>query len=483
MKILILGAGTVGGTVAYNLANYSNYEITVIDQDEMALQKLNTKLDIQTLLGNATSPSVLAAAGAQDTELLIAATATDDTNLVACRLAKEIFNIPKIIARVRQSEIMEYDFTIAENEAEVKSVPVSLFNANQSICPEQIVTEQLTQLLDVPGALQVIDFGAQKQNEKNAKTVEDDTSKIQLIVTRVQNTSPFIGHTLAEFDAITPKESKAKICMIYRNETLIIPNDKNKLISGDEVYFLCEKKWVSELMNSFRPNEIQNKRIMIAGGGNIGMRLAQALTSRYQVKVIEKNPLRTQHLAEVLNEPLVLEGTATDEELLHSERVDEVDMFFALTNDNEDNIMSSLLAKRLGAKRVAAIINNSIYISILVGNAIDIMISPHLATIGSLLAHIRKGDVVAVHPLRRGEAEALEVIIHGDENSSKLAGRQIQSINWPHGIHLAGVISDGQLITHNQHVLKENDHLICVVFRKKAVRELEKLLQVTWQFF
>ncbi|MFH4416511.1 MAG: Trk system potassium transporter TrkA [Neisseriaceae bacterium] len=474
MKILILGAGTVGETVAYNLAHYSDYEITVIDKNEAALQKLATRLDIQTVLGSVTSPSVLKEAGAEDTELLISATGVDDTNLVACRMAKEIFNIPNLIARVRQSETVEYTFLQTKEGHAITNSPLNLFDVTESICPEQIVTEQLLQLLLTPGALQVVNFG---------EKLQDSSLRVQMIVTRVEKNSPLVGHALGELKTILLEPVEVKVCAIYRNEALIIPTEKTRIISGDEIYFICLQEAVRILMGLFRPQEMGNKKIMIVGGGNIGYRLAKASETRFSTKIIEKNTHRAEFLAEKLDEALVLQGSANDEDLLQKEHISEVDMFFSLTNNNEDNIMSSLLAKKMGAKRVAAIINRSIYVGILVGNTIDIVISPHLATIGSILSHIRKGDVVAVHPMRRGEAEALEVIVHGDEKTSKITGRKSEEISWPYGIDLVAIISEGQLITSTQHEIREGDHLIFFAFRKHAIRDLEKLLQVKWQFF
>ncbi|QRN41650.1 MAG: Trk system potassium transporter TrkA [Neisseriaceae bacterium] len=473
MKILILGGGTVGETVAYNLANYSNYEITVIDKNEASLQKLSQSLDIQTILGSVSSPTVLKNAGAQDTELLIAVTGEDDTNLVSSKMAKEIFNIPNIIARIRQSEIVEYHFKSVLNGNETQMTPLDLFGVNESICPEQIVTDQLFQLLLIPGALQVINFA-----EGLGENLE-----VQMIVTKVENSCPLVGKQFSDFVDIISQEINFKICAIYRNEALIIPTPKTKIISGDEVYFITLKEYVKDLMKIFRPDETENKKVMIAGGGNIGYRLAQTTEPYFQTKIIEKNESRAEFLAENLDTSLVFRGSVTDENILIDENVKEIDMFFALTNDDEDNIMSSLIAKKLGAKRVATIINRSIYVDILVGHTIDIVISPHLTTIGSILSHIRRGDVVTVHPMRRGEAEILEVIIHGDKKNSKIIGRKPSQISWPYGIDVAAIISNGEFITDHKHDLKESDHIIFFVFRRQAVPELEKLLQVKWKFF
>lgn len=473
MKIIILGGGQVGKTVAYNLARYSSYDITVIDKDENALLILGKQLDIQTIVGNAFSPSVLKNAGIEDTELLIAVTGEDDSNLVACNIAKKLFNVPNIIARIRQSEIIEYSNAIQQEKLQDSNLaPLDLFGINDSICPEQIVTDQLFQLLLTPGALQVINFEEQ-----------ENQLDVQMIITRVQATSELVGKQFSDFSEIFPEEINFKISAIYRNEALIIPTGKTKIIAGDEIYFITLKEYVSQIMKYFRPQESANKKIMIVGGGNIGYRLAKIAEPYLQIKIIEKNQSRSEFLSENLNASLVFYGSATDENILLDEHIEEIDMFFALTNDDEDNIMSSLMAKKLGAKRVASIINRAIYVDMLVGNMIDIVISPHLSTIGSILSHLRRGDVVAVHPIRRGEAEMLEVIVHGDKKTSKIIGRKPDQITWPHGIDVAAIISEGKFLTNTKDEFKEGDHIFFFVHRRQAVPELEKMLQVKWKFF
>lgn len=464
MKILILGSGQVGSTVAQNLAVMPNNDVTVIDIDEEPLRHLGSKLDVQTIQGNAASPNILAMAGIEDADLILALTKSDETNLVACRIASMLFNTPNRIARVRHSEYLEYPTSHAD-------YPTSLgvFDITESICPEQLVTEQIIGLLKHTSALQVLRFA-------------DD--KVRMVVVRTQKGGLLVGKPIAEINAHLPDGVDCQISAIYRNNRLIVPTASTILIEGDEVFFLAASKHVQIVMREMRPNEQRTRRVMIAGGGNIGYRVAKQLEHNFDIKIIELNRNRAEWLAENLNNALVLHGTATDEALMGNEYIDEIDVFCALTNDDEDNIMSSLLAKNLGAKRVMTIVNRSSYVDLLEGNTIDIVISPHLITIGSILAHVRLGDVVAVHPVRRGTAEAIEVVIHGDKNTSQLVGRHIDAIKLPAGCYFAALVRGEQVIMgHKNVVLADGDHIIFFMSRRRVVQELEKLIQVKIGFF
>ncbi len=464
MKILILGGGQVGSTVAHNLALMPQNDITVIDLDETALQHLNSKLDVQTVHGNAASPEILALAGAADADLLLALTRSDETNLVACRMAASMFNVPNRLARIRRSEYLEYDIHHPDWPSSL-----DLFDITESISPERLVTEQVISLLRHTSALQVLHFA-------------DD--RVRMVVVRAQKGGLLVGKPLSEINAHLPEGIDCQISAIYRNNRLIVPHAGTVLIEGDEVFFLAASAHVPTIMREMRPHEQRTRRVMIAGGGHIGYRVAKQLEQEFDIKIIELNRNRAEWLAENLDTALVLNGTATDEALMEHEYIDEIDVFCALTNDDEDNIMSSLLAKNLGAKRVMAIINRSRYVDLLEGNTIDIVISPHLITIGSILAHVRLGDVVAVHPVRRGNAEAIEVVIHGDKNTSQLVGRTTSQIKLPPGCYFAAIVRDDEVIMgHKDVVLADGDHLIFFVARRRVVHELEKLIQVKIGFF
>ncbi|MCP1659450.1 Trk system potassium transporter TrkA [Neisseria perflava] len=464
MKILILGSGQVGSTVAQNLATTPSNDISVIDIDEKALHRLGSRCDVQTIVGNGASPFVLERAGAADADLLLALTRSDETNIVASKIAADLFNVPSRIARVRSSEYLEYTF--GDDEAD----SLSIFDITETISPEQLVTEQLAGLLNYTSALQVLSFA-------------DD--RVRMVVVQARKGGLLVNKEISQINEHLPDGVDCQICAIYRNNRLIVPSSKTVIIEGDEVFFVASIHSIEAIMRELRPKEARTRRIMIAGGGNIGYRLAKQLESRYDLKIIEYNPSRAEWLSENLDNTLVLQGSATDESLLNEEYIDEIDVYCALTNDDENNIMSSLLAKNLGAKRVIAIVNRSSYVDLLEGNKIDIVVSPHLITIGSILAHIRRGDVVEVHPLRRGTAEAIEVVVHGDAHTSALVGRRIMDVEWPTGCHFAALVRGEEVIMGHQTeaVLQDGDHIIFFVSRRRVLRELEKLIQVKMGFF
>ena len=467
MKILILGGGQVGSAIAQELSTLQGHDITVIDTDEHALSNLGSQMDVQTINGNGASPVALQQAGAADADMLLALTRSDETNLVACKIAAALFNVPNRIARVRSADYLDSQDVPAEDK-----MPPALaaFDITDSIHPEELVTEHLAGLLHYIRALQVLPFAHER---------------VQMVVAQTKNRDALIGKTVAEMVALLPERTDCQICAIYRNNRLIVPQASTLVEEGDEICFAADARHVSAVMAVWFYYEHKPRRVMIAGGGNIGFRLARQLEENFNIKIIELNPQRAEWLAENLDQTLVLQGSASDENLLAREYIDEIDVFCALTNDDENNIMSALLAKNLGAKRVVCIINRSRYVDLITGNQIDIVVSPHLITIGSILAHVRRGDIAAVYPLRRGTAEAIEVVVHGDQRTSSLVGRRIDEIKWPAGCHIAAVVrGDTVMMGRNHHeTVADGDHLILFVARRRVLRELEKLIQVKMGFF
>ena len=271
-----------------------------------------------------------------------------------------------------------------------------------------------------------------------------------------------------------------RIVIIYRQGKPIVPDGNTVILKGDEVFIVSDPQTIKQLL--LLVGNIKNKSarsIMIAGGGQIGIRLALALENKYQIKLIEMNPARAKLASETLKNSIVLQGDAADEELLVEENIEHMDMFCALTNADEANIISSMLAKRLGAQKVMALINRAAYVDLVQSDTIDIAISPQQATIGSLLAHIRKGDVVVVHSLRRGAAEAIEAIAHGDASSSNVVGKTIAEIDLPPDTSIGAVVRDGKVIVANSNISVEaEDHVILLVADKRRVPEVESLFQV-----
>lgn len=457
MKIIILGAGQVGGTLAEHLANEEN-DITVIDTDAKRLQELSTKLDIRTVTGAGSYPGVLRQAGCEDADMLIAVTSADEINMIACQVAHTLFRTPTKIARVRSTGYLTNQDLFAH-----EAIPIDVL-----ISPEQVVTDHVRRLIEYPGALQVLGFA---------------NGKVQLVAVKAFHDGPLVGQDLAFLRRHMPKVD-TRVAAIYRRNRPIIPHGDTVIEAEDEVFFIAARSDIRAVMKELRRAERDFRRIVIAGGGNIGERLAGQLEPNHQVKIIEHRLARCHALAERLDRTVVLHGSATSKRLLEEENIEDCDIFCALTNDDEVNIMSSLLAKRLGAKKVLTLINNAAYVDLVQGGDIDIAISPQQATIGSLLTHVRRGDIVNVHSLRRGAAEAIEAIAHGDRHSSKVVGRAIRDIELPEGTTIGAVVrGETVLMAHDKVVVESDDHVILFVIDKRRIRDVERLFQVGLTFF
>ncbi|GAB1391994.1 Trk system potassium transporter TrkA [Rhodocyclaceae bacterium] len=475
MRILILGAGQVGASVAEALASEAN-DITIIDQDRQSLAHLADHLDVRTLAGNAAYPSVLKEAGIEDCEMLVAVTQSDQTNLVACKIARSLFNVTTRIARLRSPDFLD---------------PVLLSNDNfavdYAICPEQDITDYISKLIEYPEALQVLEFAG---------------GRVVLVAVRAYTGGLLVGKPIRTLREHLPTGIDTRIAAIFREHQPIEPDGHTVVEPGDEVFVLAAAEHMRPVMRELRRMQQPVRRIMIAGGGNIGARIAAQLEDRYQIKIVERNRDRAEMIAGKLKDALVLVGEATDENVLIEENIDEMDMFLALTNDDEDNIMAASLAKRLGCKRVLALINRRAYADMVQGGPIDIGLSPAQVSIGPLLTHVRRGDVARVHSLRRGAAEALELIANGDLKSSKVVGRRIEELPKIKGVHIGAIVRRGEsfdiiggdgmpkgktdqrvIIPHHDTVIESGDHVIVFCTRKAQVKEVEKLFQVGFMFF
>jgi trk system potassium uptake protein len=472
MKILILGAGRVGESVAESLVSERN-DITVIDTNPARLRELQDRLDLRGVVGNGIQPSVLQEAGVEDADMLIACAPMDETNLVVCKVAHDLFNVPTTIARVRSPEFVNGSPLLGK----------SGFAVDQTLCPEASVTAYIRKLIEYPEALQVLEFAH---------------GLVSLIAVRAVAGGPLVLHSLAEIPKLVPGVDM-RIVAIYRQDTVLpVLEGSTRIEPGDEVFVLAATEHIRTVLGALRNRDRPVKRVMIAGGGKVGLRLAREIQADYQIKIIEPVKARCDYLAtQTAADVLVLHGDSTDEDLLADENVQDMDLFLALTSDDEDNIMSCLLAKRLGARRVLAVINRRAYADLVQGTAIDIAISPSHAVLGELLAFVRRGDVEAVHSLRRGAAEALEAIVRGDRKTCKMAGRRIEEVGLPKGAQVGAIVrglhrSDGSeagedakpevIIAHHDTVVLPNDHVIIFVPRKRMVREVEKLFQVSATF-
>ncbi len=457
MKIIILGAGQVGASLAEHLSDEEN-DITIVDIDGDRLRELQDRLDIGTVTGQASNPDVLYRAGAEDADLLVAVTNSDEINMVACQVAYTLFRTPTKISRIRAKEYLE-KHALFSNEA----IPIDVI-----ISPELLVTRYIHRLIEHPGALQVLDFAG---------------GKVQLAAVRAYYGGPMVGHELREIRSHMPNIN-TRVAAIFRRDSPIMPAKDTVVEADDEVFFIAAKDDIMPVMSELRRLDKPYKRILIAGGGNIGVRLADAIEDKYRVKIIERSYARCRELSETLRKTMVLNGNASDRELLLAENIEDVDVFCALTNDDEVNIMSSMLAKRLGAKKVVTLIANPTYVDLVQGGEIDIALSPQQITMGSLLTHVRRGDITNVHSLRRGAAEALEIIAHGDARSSKVVGKRLDEIEKIEGSSIGAIVrGDEVLIAHRYLVVEPNDHLIVFLTDKTKIKQVERLFQVGFSFF
>ncbi len=457
MKIVILGAGQVGATLASSLAS-EKIDITVVDSDGPRLRSLQDKLDIRTVHGHAAHPDVLRNAGIEDSDMLVAVTGSDEINMVACQIAHTLYHTPTKICRIRAHNYVDQKDLFGPER-----LPVDVI-----IAPEKLVTNHIVGLLEYPGALQVLNFA---------------NGAVQLIAIRAHAGDKFIGETLYDIRKMTPKQD-ARVAAIFRGDRTIKPERTTEIEPLDEVFYVAARENILPVMRELGQLNRPYHNIMIAGGGNIGMRLAQAIGNRYQVKIIEQNQQRAEYLSEQLQHALVLHGSASDTELLHSENIDRVDVFIALTNDDEANIMSSLLAKRLGARKVITLITNPAYVDLVQGEDIDIAFAPQLITLGSLLTHVRRGDMAVVHSLRRGAAEALEIVAHGDSRNSKVVGRRLDELDLPEGVRIGALVrGDKVQIAHRDVVVETDDHVIVFLADKEQIPAVEALFQVGLGFF
>ncbi len=457
MKIVILGAGQVGSSVAWSLAGEDN-DITIVDTHHERLRQLQDNLDIRAVQGHASHPKVLVRAGIEDADIIIAVTNSDEVNMAACQVSYTLYNTPTRIARIRSAEYTDHKELFSREHS-----PIDVL-----ISPEQLITQYIARLIEYPGALQVLDFA---------------DGRAQLVATQADAGGLLVGQKLYTLRQHMPAGSDARVAAVYRQGQLIIPDGDTVIEEDDTVFFLAARKHIRTVMKELRPTDNPIRRVILAGGGYIGSSLARRLERDHHVKIIERDPERAEAIAEELEKAIVLVGDCADENLLREESIETTDVYCVLTNDDEANILSSMLAKRMGAKKVIAIINRPSYVDLVEDGAIDIAVSPQQITIGALLTHIRHGSMVRVHSLRRGAAEAIEAIALGDKHSSKVVGRTPEELDLPEGTTISAVVrGDEVIIAHHDTVIREYDHVILFVPDKAQIPAVENLFQVSATF-
>lgn len=457
MKIVILGAGQVGSTVASALVHEEN-DITIVDIDEHRLKELQDQMDIRSVQGHASHPKVMERAGIEDADLVIALTSSDEVNMVACQIAYTLYNVPTRVARVRSAQ-----YTMRTGLFHREHSPVDVL-----ISPELLLTQYISRLIEYPGALQVLDFA---------------DGRAQLVATEAEAGGLLVGQKLHTLRHHLPAKSDARVAAIYRQGQLILPDGNTVVEENDMVFFVAARRHIPAVMKELRPMDSPIRRVILAGGGNIGKNLARRLERDHHVKIIERDPVRAEAIAEELSKTIVLVGDCADANLLREEAVENTDVYCVLTNEDEANILSALQAKRMGAKKVIAIINRPSYVDLMESGAIDIAVSPQQITIGSLLTHIRRGSMVRVHSLRRGAAEAIEAIALGDRRSSKVVGRSLEELDLPKGTSIGAIVrGEDVIIAHHDTVIEEHDHVLLFVPDKKQIHDVERLFQVSATF-
>ena len=447
MKIIIVGAGQVGSSLSVNLVKEGN-DVTLIDKSPDLLENIADKIDLQTIHGNGAHPRILEAAGAHKADMIVAVSKSDETNMIACQVAYTVFGVEKKIARIRDLEYLNYENLFAD-----ESTPI-----DYTISPDLIASNYIKKLISNQGTHQIFNLS------------NDEDSFINIFYEENNDNENSIKHYQTSCDKFN-----SKICAFIRNDKLFSIEDDDILQAGDELLIICKEENIIDVTKIFKSVK-DNKRIMITGGGNIGKHLSDSMSGNFQVKVIEKNEDRAEYLSEVLDDVTIINADSSNEDILLEENIEHMDVFCALTNDDEANILSAMLAKKLGSKTVMSIINKTSYSDLVEKQEIDIIISPEDLTIGALLTHIRKGSILKAHSLMHGFLELLEIEVK-DNPDTKILGKNIGQLNLSENIVLCCIIRNNEFIFDSSNILLEqSDRLVCLV-NKKDVKQIEDLFE------
>ncbi len=454
MKVVIVGAGEVGYHIAGRLA-LENKDVVVIDKNSEAIRRVADNIDVQTLTGSGSSPVVLEEAGIHEAEILLAVTDSDEANLVACLVADLLSPGTKKLARIRGADFDPYYSTFHEHAPHIETV----------INPEIEVVKTIQSLMHVPGAVDVAEFA---------------DGRIKLVGIYLDKNSRLAGARLSQWPELIG-DQRPLVPAVVREEEVIIPRGQDRLLPGDLVYFICEDKHLLETLSVFDKHAESVKRVLIIGGGRIGYRLAVALEEQsIYCKIIEKRTERCTFLAEHLNKAVVLHGDGSDQGLLSEENVGDMDVAITLTNDEETNILSSLLARRMGAGKVITRISKFSYFPLMTAIGINQVVSPRLSAINTILQHIRRGKVLSAISIKGEQAEALEVEAL---ETSEIVSKPLMHIAFPKGAIVASIIRKEQIIIPTgESVIKPNDRII-IFAQRRAIPGVEKLLSVKLEYF
>ena len=454
-KIIVFGGGQVGSSVAKILSDDGN-DITLVDVDKSVLESLKEQIDIKTIHGLASHPSIQRLADADNSDMVIAVTGNDEVNMAACHVAKNIFNVPKRIARLRANEYLNDEDGFQKK----------FFSINDVISPNVLVTDYVKNIIDHPGAFQAFKFAS---------------GNVHVIAATVLSNGPLARKRLSEFREHLPNVD-VKVVAIFREKKYLIPDDDTFIMPDDDVLFIATEENM-RFMSELRKMTDEPHNVMIAGGGRVGSALAKKLEDAYNLKLIEKDKLIAKNISENLSSTVVLNNDIADETMLKNENINDVDYFCAVTSDDQANILSAKLAKDMGAGKTIAIVNKSSYRN-LVSKEIDVVVSPEDVTIGSLLASVRTSDIVSVNRIGDIDGEVMEIIAHGDKKTSILVGNRISQLKLPKSIVIGAVVRDTNVLLANEDIeIQDEDHIIIFAFDKKEIPTIEKLFQVNVGFF
>ncbi len=458
MKVIVCGAGQVGSSIVRHLAGENN-DVTVIDQSPELIRKLSDSLDVKAMEGFASHPDDLEAAGAADADMIIAVTYADEVNMVACQVAHSLFKVPTKIARVRHQSYLQ---PIWADLFSRDHMPIDVI-----ISPEIEVGRAIGRRLQVPGAFDMIPLADGKVKTVGVRCTED---------------CPLVNTPLRQLTELFPALNIIVVCVI-RDDQAFVPSGNDHLLPGDEVYFVADSNHVARTMMAFGHEETEARRIIILGGGNIGCFLAHEIEESHpgvSVKIIELDREKAKLATNGLNSTVVLHGDALDPEILDEANVSQAEAVIAVTNDDEVNILASLLAKRYGCQRAVTLINTTTYTPLMTTLGIDAVVSPRAITVSTILQHIRRGRIRAVHSLREGvgeiiEAEALE--------TSSLVGTPLREIKMPPGVILGAIVRDDEVIIPSGDTVVQTNDRVIVMAAADAVRQVEKMFAVRLEFF
>ncbi len=454
MKIIIVGAGEVGFHIASHLA-LENKDVVVLDIDPDAIRRISDHLDVQVVTGSGSSPVILEEAGIQDAEVILAVTNSDETNLVACLVADIISPSTIKLARIRNADFDNYHEILREQAPHIDTI----------INPDIEVVKTIHRMMSVPGAVDIGEFA---------------DGRLKFVGVNLEDDSKLAGSRLLDLPAIIGN-ARLLIAAVVRGDELIIPRGEDRLQSGDLVYFISEEDKLIDTLSLFNKYDQPLKRALIVGGGRIGFRLARLLEEHsIYCKIIERNPDRCTYLAERLNKSIVLCGDGSDQELLSEENIQDMDIVITLTQDEETNILASLLAKRMGARKAITRISKFSYFPLTDAIGIEQVVSPRLSAINTILQHIRKGKVLSAISIKGEQAEVIEAVAL---ETSGIVERPLRDISFPKGAMVAGIIHEEMIIIPTGDSVIQPDDRVIIFARKEAISKIEKILAVKLEYF